>query len=106
MSVAAHVMRWPCCRSLVGLNTPDAVAVIARDHVDVLIDLNGHTLRSGVPLFVHRPAPVQVSFLGYSLTTAVPEMDYFIGDAITTPTWMTPFYTEALVRTMWSCSTV
>jgi predicted O-linked N-acetylglucosamine transferase (SPINDLY family) len=37
--------------------------------VDVLIDLNGHTRGSGLPLLKHRPAPVQLSWLGYPLTT-------------------------------------
>lgn len=66
--------------------------------MDVLIDLNGHTLRSGLHLFHHRPARVQVSFLGYPLTTAEPAVDFYIGDQIVTPHWMQSAFTEKLVR--------
>jgi hypothetical protein len=76
----------------------EAVQRIVDDDVDVLVDLNGHTLRSGLHLFEHRPARVQVSFMGYPLTTALPEIDYFIGDAVVTPHWMQQFFTESLVR--------
>ncbi len=80
------------------LDTTVAVKQMMEDGVDVLVDLNGHTLRSGIGLFAHRPAAVQVSFLGYSLTSGLPDMDYFIADPITSPTWMSRYFTEALVR--------
>ena len=38
----------------------DAASVIAADGINILIDLNGHTLNGGMPVLAHRPAPVQV----------------------------------------------
>jgi predicted O-linked N-acetylglucosamine transferase (SPINDLY family) len=66
--------RAPIRRSLAGMDTVAAAGRIAADGVDVLIELNGHTLRSGLPVLAMRPAPVQASFLGYSLSTAVPQV--------------------------------
>ena len=84
--------------SLVGMSTSASVSAMVSDGVDVLVDLNGHTLRSGLSLLALRPAAVQATFLGYSLTTALPAVDYYIGDALTTPHWMQPYFTEKLVR--------
>ena len=47
-------------RSLVGLPRDESVRSIAADALDVIVDLNGHTLNSGLPILAHRVAPVQV----------------------------------------------
>ena len=51
------------------MNTPDAAASIAARGIEILIDLNGHTLNGGLPIMAHRPAPIQMSFLGLPTTT-------------------------------------
>ncbi len=55
------------------------------DGVDVLFDVSGHTLGSAYPLFRLRPAPVQVSWLGFPNTSGLAEMDWRIVDSITDP---------------------
>ncbi len=48
--------------------------------IDILIDVTGHTPHSCLPVMACRPAPVQVHFLGYSITTGAPFIDYLITD--------------------------
>ncbi|MFN9913692.1 MAG: hypothetical protein ACK53L_13955, partial [Pirellulaceae bacterium] len=56
---------------------PQAIAErIARDEVDILIDLQGHTRHARTAIFAHRPAPIQVAYLGYAGTTGTPFIDY------------------------------
>lgn len=66
-------------------NRQEAAAEIASYGIHILIDLNGHTLHSGLPIMSHRPAPVQMSFLGFPESTGAPFVDYYISDAVATP---------------------
>jgi len=72
--------------------------LINEQQMDILFDLGGHTSER-IDLFVNRIAPVQASYLGYSATTGLPEMDYFITDAVLDPAgWTEAHYTEKLCR--------
>lgn len=76
----------------------DVAATIRADGIDILVDLAGHTAGHRLHVFRHRPAPVTATWLGYLYTTAVPGMDYFIGDHITTPPESAHLFSETLVR--------
>jgi protein O-GlcNAc transferase len=72
-------------RPLYGLTDKSAAQSIHQDGVHVLIDLSGHTAHNRLPVFAYKPAPIQVTWLGYCGTTGLPEMDYLLGDPHVTP---------------------
>ena len=72
---------------------------VREDGIDILVDLAGHTANNRMPVFSCRPAPVQVTWLGYPNTTGVPAIEYRITDARADPPGATDeFHTETLVR--------
>ena len=73
---------------------------IHADEVDILFDLAGHTARSGLAALAWKPAPVQLSGLGYMATTGLPAVDYFVTDHYCDPegNGSEAFYVEKLLR--------
>lgn len=71
--------------SLVGLSDKAAAKLIHNDGIHLLLDLSGHSAGNRLPIFAWKPAPVQVSWLGYFATTGVEAMDYFIADEVGVP---------------------
>ncbi|QTO18860.1 tetratricopeptide repeat protein [Burkholderia seminalis] len=82
-------------KKLTCMNRDQAARMIRDDGIDVLVDLAGHTNWSGLPIFAHRPAPVQASWLGFFATTGVRAVDYFVGDAYTLPADEAEHFVEA-----------
>lgn len=79
--------------------TDQAIAQrIHDDRIDILVDLMGHTSMTRLGALAYRPAPVQMTWLGYPGTTGASFVDYIIGDPIVTPTDATVGYTESIVR--------
>src|SRR5450830_202115 len=72
-------------KSLVGLTDQAAAQLIHNDSLHVLLDLSGHSSGNRLPIFAWKPAPLQVSWLGYFATTGMAAMDYFIADAVGVP---------------------
>ena len=71
---------------------------IQRDGIDVLVDLSGHTANNCLPVFIHKAAPVQATWMGYFATTGVETMDYVISDQYVIPRGDERFYVERVVR--------
>jgi protein O-GlcNAc transferase len=70
---------------------------INEDQVDILVDLKGHTKDSRFEICALRPAPVQVSYLGFAGTTGADFIDYIITDKIVTPEEHSQYYSEKCV---------
>lgn len=90
-----------CCRgwhSVIGLPDNTLAQLIHEDGIDILIDLAGHTAHNRLPVFAWKPAPIQVSWLGYFATTGVAEMDYFIADPWTLPDSEEMYFSERIWR--------
>ncbi|MCC6659376.1 MAG: tetratricopeptide repeat protein [Phycisphaerales bacterium] len=81
-----------------GLDQAGLVEEVRRRRIDVLIELGGHTGPTRLGALAQRPAPVQVTYLGYPNTTGLPSMDYRIVDSLTDPPKADGWNTERLVR--------
>jgi predicted O-linked N-acetylglucosamine transferase (SPINDLY family) len=76
----------------------DVAKLLSDLEVDIVVDLNGHTQFSRPGIFAHRPAPIQVSYLGYPGTMGADFIDYVIADKTALPFDQQPFYTEKIVH--------
>jgi uncharacterized protein (TIGR03032 family) len=83
-----------CFRDMRGYTPVKAARQIRTDEIDILIDLAGYTNYACSDLFALRPAPVQVSYLGYPATTGASYMDYIITDSVITPIELAATLTE------------
>ncbi|EIC20523.1 O-linked N-acetylglucosamine transferase, SPINDLY family protein [Thiorhodovibrio frisius] len=90
-----HAQVW---RSLVGINDAGAAEQIRSDEIDILIDLSGHTAHNRLLVFAQRPAPVQVTWLGYFGTTGLPTIDYILADRYVVTETDEQFFSEKIVR--------
>jgi predicted O-linked N-acetylglucosamine transferase (SPINDLY family) len=84
-------------RSILGLADDEVVHLVERDKVDILVDLAGHTSGNRLSVLARKPAPVQVTYLGYPDTTGMEQIDYRLTDSLSTPPELQKFYTEELV---------
>jgi protein O-GlcNAc transferase len=86
-------------RDISGLQDETVSDMIQRDQIDILVDLSGHTADNRMTLFARKPAPIQVSYLGYPNTTGLDTMDYRITDAVADPPGITEkWHCEKLIR--------
>jgi predicted O-linked N-acetylglucosamine transferase (SPINDLY family) len=83
-------------RDITGMADQRLAQTIREDQIDLLIDLAGHTARNRLLVFARKPAPVQVSYLGYPATTGLDGIDYYLTDAWADSAEMTqPYFTPA-----------
>ena len=80
------------------LSDAEVAQCIADWDLDLLIDLNGAFGAHRQGVLARRPAPIQVSYLGYPGTLGAPYLDYLIADATVLPAGRYPYYDEKIVR--------
>ena len=91
----ARIPRWT---PVMGLDDAALAERIRADGIDILIDLAGHTAYNRLPAFAWKPAPVQVSWLGYFATTGIPGMDYLLADPWSAPPADAAHFSEEVWR--------
>lgn len=80
------------------LSIEETARRIDQDGIDILVDLKGFTQGSRSGVLTHRPAPIQVNYLGYPGTMGGCDVDYIIGDAFVTPLDFAKYYSEKIVQ--------
>ena len=93
MTFAEH---W---RPIFDMSQANVVDLIIADKIDILVDLSGHTAGNSLLVFAQKPAPILVTWLGYSNTTGLSAIDYRFTDVIADPTGEADqFHSETLFR--------
>ncbi|MBZ0104029.1 MAG: tetratricopeptide repeat protein [Sulfuricella denitrificans] len=88
--------RFSSWHNITTLNNETAARKIHADGIHILIDLAGHTAHNRLPIFAWKPAPVQVSWLGYFASTGVPGMDYLLADPVSVPESQRSHFSETV----------
>lgn len=82
-----------------GLTDDRLVERIRADRIDIVLDLSNHTGRNRLPALARKPAPVQITWIGYPGTTGLDAMDYYLADRFGVPFGeMERQYTEKIVH--------
>jgi predicted O-linked N-acetylglucosamine transferase (SPINDLY family) len=76
----------------------DAARTIHADGIDILVDLKGYTKDARTGIFAHRPAPIQVNYLGYPGTMGADFIDYILADSVVAPMEHQGGYSERIVH--------
>jgi predicted O-linked N-acetylglucosamine transferase (SPINDLY family) len=74
-----------------------ATAIRARQ-IDILVDVKGATHGGVTQVMAHRPAPVQVNWLGFPGTSGADYIDYLIGDPVVTPLSHVAHFSECIAQ--------
>ena len=90
--------RFNIWRKINHLNDTEVINLVKKDSVDILFDLSGHTAKNRLSIFINKPAPVQVTWLGYNASTGLKEIDYIIGDPYVVPLSDQKYFTEKIFQ--------
>lgn len=77
--------------------TKQVCDLIYNDNIHILLDLAGHTAFNRMDVFYAKPAPIQISYIGYPYTTGIKNIDYRITDSICDNQLSQQYYTEKLI---------
>ncbi|XP_021765293.1 probable UDP-N-acetylglucosamine--peptide N-acetylglucosaminyltransferase SPINDLY [Chenopodium quinoa] len=85
-------------RDIYGIDEKKVAQMVREDKVDIFVELTGHTANNKLGTMACRPAPLQVTWIGYPNTTGLPTIDYRITDALADPPETKQKHVEDLVR--------
>jgi protein O-GlcNAc transferase len=87
-----------CWRPIFGMDTKTVASMIRDDQIDILIELTGHTAGNRLDVMAMRPAPIQITYIGYPNTTGMKRIDYRLTDELVDPLDTKQKFTETLIR--------
>ncbi len=93
--LAAVATQW---HDVLGVANDALAERIRADRIDILFDMSGHTGDHRLLLFARRPAPIQITWIGYVGTTGLAGMDYLIADRFHVPPGAEVHYCEKVLR--------
>lgn len=93
-SFQLHCDHW---RDITALSTSELFDLIQHDQIDILVDLAGHTSHNRLETLVLKPAPIQMTGLGYGFTTGLKSVDYRFSDPYVTPPELVRYNSEKIV---------
>ena len=85
-------------RDVFGWNHQRLADQIRDDQIDILFDLAGHTARNRMLTFVRKPAPIQITWIGYEGTTGLSAIDYLLADRHMAPEQVDVHFREKVLR--------
>jgi protein O-GlcNAc transferase len=81
-----------------GMSDAELAEQIRADEIDILVDLSVHMAGNRLPVFARKPAPVQITWLGYPSTTGLKTIDYRLTDPLLDPPGGDEYYSEKSIR--------
>ena len=91
-----YINKW---HDIYDFDDPQLADYIFQEEIDILVDLSGHTNGNRLLTFAYKPAPIQISCIGYPGTTGLKNMDYVLCDERIAPRDLyDKFYIEKMLR--------
>ena len=86
-------------KEIENLKDEEVFKLIVEDKIDILIDLSGHAGKNRLPVFAMKPAPIQITAIGYPNTTGIKSIDYRLTDKYCDEEGVNDkYYSEKLIR--------
>jgi predicted O-linked N-acetylglucosamine transferase (SPINDLY family) len=85
-------------RDVRGMSDQRLAEQVRSDEIDILFDLAGHTANNRLLTFARKPAPIQITWIGYEGTTGLAAMDYLLADRFMIPEGSDRNYRERVLR--------
>lgn len=89
---------FPVFHDVARLSDLEVARMIAAAETDIVVDLTGLTTHCRPGIFAHRPAPLQINYLGHPGTMGADFIDYILADRHVIPPGAERFYSEQVIR--------
>src|SRR5208282_372290 len=85
-------------RDVMGMTDQRLAEQVRADRIDILFDLTGHTAQNRLLVFARKPAPIQITWIGYEGTTGLAAIDFLLADRHLVPAGSEQYYRERVLR--------